>query len=351
MKHLFLIVFFLPLFSFGQYDQDKYSQILWMMPTVKYGWYQWDPNSFYGGKDLRTSGIDTLKNHYIRKNGKSEMIRMNIYNRDGRIVSAISGKRRTDYSYSDSLLVEITTTSPKNRTKKVTYQYNEQGDLATSSEFTDGKLTDQYRFGYAGNICTLGEHISLSGRKKHVYVMKKEVSAEGKVLKAIYLKDGEIERTWDYSCSDRGTVVEEKKDDETNVCKYEQQNNDGSYILYTRTLYKGKPYLTEVSYNADSVMTSWREFSSDSIMVRENIYSAQLEQFNRYTKKGKYKYGFAYVLDDQKRKTEVRSLNKKGKVISFSTFSYNDKGLITERNMNYGHGRKWDKEIFEYIFY
>jgi hypothetical protein len=349
MKYLSLLLFLPFAVSSQQYYNDhQYNSLYNMQSLIRYKWYNWDPNVVYGGKDVRTAGIDTVKRFHT-KHGKQTLINTDVYNGNGQLVADIYPERRYDYRYNDTLLTEMTATYKRGKTGRSVYRYDDSGNLIAIENFYNDKQTDHYRFAFSGDLCTLREYTDLTHRKKRVYVIESTYSDEGKIMSSVYSVNGEVKRTWDYSCNDKGTLTDGKKAEQTSLCTYDQQNNDGSYTVFTRTINKGIPYLTQVDYSADSVAIGRKEFVNDTILVSEYIFTERLQRYNFYTAKGKYKRGYENTLDDQQRKIMTRSIDKRQRTVSSTEITYNEKGLIAGINL-LNKRRKYDTEVFEYSF-
>lgn len=380
------------------YGDDLFDDGLPLPNLSELRWTTYDPNTFYAKKEARLNGVQTMK-HYVKEKSGEKLVGTYTYNAKGRVLSMVNPRRSAVYTYQDDTLVTSITTTYKNGSKsiltnefangkkthalylfdgkktsetKLTYSDNlltsesyerwyknnsfltvnrfENKKKVYSEEFRNGKKLHQHRYVYneAGKS-TLREHTDFRKKKPRVYLMEHTYNEEGKLIRSVYTIDGEVERTWDYSCNDKGTMEVTKVEEVSSVCTFREERNDGSYSVFTRTIRDGKPYLVEQRYDADSTLLGIKEFLNDTVMIFESQTDAVSEKNDHYTKKGRYWYGREYRFDAEKRIIGTKSFGRRKKARHHVEVKYNDKGLVDQLHTRY-RGNKSRTSRYEYAF-
>ena len=293
MKTFFLILTLLPIISFAGYgpNSDAYmlNSLRW---AAKYEvGIDYQQYMYYGAKPdiIKQNKVGTVKSFNISKSGKKKEWYVRTYNLSGRLTQMKTTYGTVDYTYTDTLLSEIQRTGKKH-TFRTSITYDSQARIVKLQSSKDNKPTSETVYVYfTGERTSLVER-KIFGKKEKVYRLETDYDQLlKKATESRYTINGKLEKHWIYSCDEKGKIQEGKVERVTQ-CQYYGSNNDGSYIRYIRTVENGKDYLQEMTYTKDSVMTEYKNFLHDSILVSHNIYATHQDIFENFKKNGKRTY-------------------------------------------------------------
>lgn len=346
------IVLLLPLFSFTQnpdpfYGDNNYLTLSGSMRMAS-GKQPFQPD-FYFLPDFTPEayGISSTTVTIQYPKG-SDLIRTSVYNADGLLTSYRVNSYVSEYVYKDTLLVEAIYTSKRHISKTV---HTYSGDKRIMTQyFTDGKLTQEMTFIYNGDHCIKSTSVDYTGRK-HIYVLNHTLDElTGKITMATYFVDGKLRKKWDYSCNEKGVAANPKVDAVSSYCTYNQENNDGSYSTYVRSIKNGDVYLTQTDFSADSTKIRSMEYLNDTILVRKSDYQGNKIATSHYNKKGKLEYTWENENNDQQHVVAQKLTDKNGKVIYLQEYTYLESGLVASVVYTNSKSRKTTSS-YNYTFF
>ena len=349
MKTLFLFILLLPLISFAGNgpNSDAYmlSVLRWAAKYevgIDYQQYQ-----YYGAKPeiMRQNKVGTVKSFNVSKHGKKKEWYTRTYNSFGRLTQMKTAYGTVNYTYKDTLLSEIQHTSKKHSFRTI-ITYDSQSRIVKLQSSKDNKPTSETVYAYFNREQTSLVERKVFGKKEKIYRLETDYDQVlKKATESRYTINGELQKRWTYSCDEKGKI-QEGKVDEVTQCHYYSSNKDGSYISYTRTIEDGKDYLQENTFTKDSVMTEYKRFLHDSILVSHNTYSTNKDVFEGYRKNGKRNYKSIQEKDPNgniiRRSDYYKSTDKS---VIITSFLYSEKNMIQE--VTYKDGSKVQ---FEYTY-
>lgn len=263
-------------------------------------------------KRTKTNSITTHNNQY----GKT----VSIY---------INGTQVDTFTYlNDSLLIEHLSINKKKTMREVrTY---DNGKVSTQQIFYNGKLSTKEAFYYTdfGKIMR-SERTNLVSKQSsalHYYY-----SDQQKIVKTEYYVNNTLKTTWDFSCKEAGEI-EQKNDKITanQVCRYEEQNQNGNYILYIRQLYDGAYYLSKSFFTKDSTLYAIEKYYQDTILMHQVLLTPSFTTITEFSPAGKLILTHSKYYSPDKKLIEERRYSK-NKFLLKKTYTYNPQNeLLSE---------------------
>lgn len=272
---------------------------------------------------LKSENIKTITTTHINKKGKSGNSTTSSYNRMGRIVSQQSKNSTKTYTYLHDTVQTKLEHTYKNKVY-VNETVYENGKLTLVKNSKNGKVSNSEKYTYTsfGKIA----HSEMTEKNK-TYEMIYEYDEFEKLRCSAFLVNGKLKKSWNYSCVPEGSLVQAKESQLQSICKFEEQSNDGSYIIYSRSINKGKDFLRKDYFTSDSVIYLSESFENDSILTFRSKYSANENIFESFSKNGKRIYRSTLTFNAAKQLIE-RTYARKGKKFTKTTISYNKNGTI-----------------------
>ena len=329
MKKLGLLVCLLPFFSVSQKYERSYESLSSMNHSISTNMDNYflsieAPLSERVKHDVKTMTI-TLVNK-----GREKPVLEYQFNDFGRITMAKTSRSKKTLSYVSDTLISETILVRKKKVSRQKHAY-ENAQLVKLEKFVNDQLKGRYTIAYNGDG-EIAENSFETGRKlQKNYVLRHTFNKDNQRTETVYMQNGKITRRWQYDCKSEGELVEvDKKEELSSRCKYNEDFADGSYIVYTRTIEKGKQYLHKSTYTKDSVFVSHEQFLNDSILVRRSTLNDGISLYEEF-KNGKLKYGFVRKIDSKGRTLKHTAFNGSKRKETYSReYTYNDKGLVTE---------------------
>lgn len=289
---------------------------------------------------------DTLSSAYTTYNKKGRIIRHEGEDKKGR-------KTQIVLSYqSDTLLTRYELKYHKNH-KVVTFKYNTDGNLTHLLHTKNGENHYEITKHYMGKHLLEFASIDYSKRNPKTYKMLKSIDKDGKVLRIDYYTNDNLERVWEYDCSDKGVEVKPKKSEDgisqSSSCSWKAESSDDSYTLYHRTLNGKHIRLYERHFSADSVLVQTKTYDEDDRLKYESRYYDNHKITVIYKPNGKIRSYYTEVLDPElgmvaktsvyyglfKSHSSVRKThNEKGLLVESDRYSNNDQ---TKATMTYSY--------------
>ena len=268
------------------------------------------------------------------------------------------GEKNTyDYSYIEHdgkfLLTSVILTKKGEVKEKLIIQRNEFGKITSRKQF------------YGNNLKKTSE-------------TRNEYNSSGDILKTSYYYKDKLESVYNYDCNPEGKKEVDKKVKVSDVCKWTEARNDGTYIVYSRSKSEKKNYLNVHEYRSDSTLFCYKRFLNDSILVNHNTFQKNVSINTSYSDKQKVTWTSISVYDDNhnliQRRYESHSFlnnynyltvneyennkviktisSRNGHKVSIWEYKYNAKGF--KESTNYKKGTKSKNRnnyTFEYTFY
>ena len=265
MKTILKLTFLL--FIGSTYGQDlntnQYRYLFYIQTSVPNSWlspfgYEYRMTDLVKGKNVKS-----VKKSWTYK-GKNYWVNYN-FNKKGKIKSFDNYKGDNgEVNYlNDTMIVSFQMQSKKDQ-YKTNYDYL-NGNVYKKEALKNGELTQRTTTFYNDS----GEVVYSSVqnlKKKKVYAMNYHYDDSGVKLKEQeYYINKKLIQKWDYTCLPEGQTVEKEK--QTNICYYQEENNDGSFISFKRNLTNDGATLTKNYYNPDSVWYKQEVFNNLGVQV------------------------------------------------------------------------------------
>ncbi|MCH2229343.1 MAG: hypothetical protein MK105_03270 [Crocinitomicaceae bacterium] len=343
MKTIILIAVLFPLFTLAQNGNSNYAE--YYLNRIKFN--KKDDRSYsyaydtIGVKENNIKFINVKRSYKGKERSKYQVK----FNESGDISEVNREDKNTFYHYNEGDLVQIQTTGK--RSSQVNYAYN-NSNIELKEIYAKGKLTSRLLVNYDTD-----NNVELSmfqnGRKlKNTYVMKYAYEND-KVRHQEFIKNNRILKQWDFKCKPEGE--EKSSKNLTNICKFSEESNDGSYIEYVRRIQEKKERLYKYYYSKDSVMYKSETFKNDTILVASGAYSENEKISTQYTDKGKISYLWKTTYDSEHRPIE-QIYASKGKIDkgSKTVTVYNEDGTVKTKQYSY-KGKLNSVFTYEYAKY
>lgn len=257
---------------------------------------------------------------YKNKKNKVEGEGYFVYNEKGRIAEVKNKKSNKYLVYeNDSLLTNYVEVSKKSESLNYSYQ---KGHFTGFQKYKNGKLISELIITYnekgkiTSRLTKKGKNLKKSSEQKTFYY------PDGKIQKSQTFINGKLKREYVYECKPEGEIVNVKKVDNTSVCTWKDERNDGSYINYTRYTEEKETYLWKGTFDKDSNLIMSERFLDDTVKV--------------------------YSFEKTKNSETTSNYNKKGVLTYYTKSVFNDAHLLIERENRYGKKSKLYKSVNEY---
>src|SRR5574343_209584 len=257
---------------------------------------------------LEKEHVKSVKCSVVDKKGEENHAYELTFNSKGKILTRQTDKASTRYEYLNDTLIKRIETINKKEVKVVERSYNDKNKLTFVQQTTNGKLVYQE-----------------------------------------FLINGKVKKTWTYECKEEGVRTDDKKSALESMCRYEEQSNDGSYILFFRQIKEGKEVLVKNYFSKDSIMYLSETFENDSIITHKTTFSKNEIHNIHYAKHNKVIYETIQKFNDQKQTLENAYLPK-GKLRSKTILNYNENGTISLYS-NSNRKRVYSTTNYSYTFY
>ncbi len=330
MKQLLLITL-LPFLGFGQMN----SRELHELNKIKY-LDDWEMNGIQAihsnqkSNYIKTTKVQSVTYlHYSKKKKTPKVSYKKWYNEDGKVIRTENKTDTVTFEYKDTLLVSIFRQSKKDE-YFTAIQYDDQNRMISKTIEKNHKPLVTTYYSYYKNLKRTKIERKTFGRKPHTYVLVNEYEPIlDRLSKSIYTIDGEIKQTWNYECNEKGKIVDTKIEAVNSQCHYEQNNLDGSYSVFTRSIVNGKVQLTETLYTADSIFNGFNTFYNDSLLKSSFRKNGTTEVNKSFSKRGKLIYHYEKEMDEFGNQLSYKRFNKKGEITSQDVYRYNEFHLLT----------------------
>ena len=343
MKTILLIAVLFPLVATAQNGNSNYVQFY--LNRVKYT--KADDMGFNYGYDTIGVAVNNVQKIDVKRSyrGKMKSNYNVLLNETGSVTEVNRKDYSTFYSYSEGNLTQVKTTGKKSI--NTVYAYN-GSDIKLKESYSKGKLTSRLLVDYnSENDVELS--MLQNGRKlKNTYVMH-YMYDDDKVVNQKFLKNDDLLKEWNFKCKPEGEEASSKV--LTNVCKYFEESNDGSFIEFVRRIENKKVRLYKYYYDADSTNYRVEMFKNDSILMMKTDISKQERHQTNYTEKGKISFVYLTKFDNDHRPIET-VYAKKGKIEkgSKTVTVYNEDGTINTKQYSY-NGKMNSKYTYVYTKY
>lgn len=298
----------------------------------------------------------TTKSVYIsKKNKKQETNSFTSLNNFGRVLEIKSDYGHKKFEYESDTLLTYGSEKYKKTLLEKKFFY-ENGKRIKMESFRNSKLISSKEFAYnaAGKLV-----ISKWKYKRNWGEMKYTYNAQNKLSRSEQYRKGKLKNVWVYDCKPEGQDLASAKNEIlSSTCTYNEENADGSYIVFKRDIKYGKPYLLKQHFAKDSVLFLSEYFENDTILVSANRFNASTQTWtNNNYRKNKLISQEIVKYGDHKRAVSWEIYSGKNrawrqtgmKLRHYNKNEYDNKGrLITEIR---GSGKNMEnvrKQVYEY---
>lgn len=265
--------------------------------------------------------------HVDKKKGNKEIIQH--FNKAGKLISAKNPSFKYEYKaeYLNDTLLTYTFRKTKNKIieSKMTY---ENGMLKTKEKFYQGKK----KFSQVNTYSTSKKILKsdVIDRKGKNRVMTYEYNTEGNLIKTTFSINGKVKNVWNYDCKPQGQQIKPQKEESlSSRCEYREESNDGSYIIFTRTITKETPYLNEQKFTKDSILFESNYYRNDSILIHNWKKDDSWEISTNY-RKGKITYQYHNKYNNERKVVEYKWSNRNKCKYQYKNI-YDKNGNLVER--------------------
>jgi hypothetical protein len=282
-------------------------------------------NDWEQQKSIKNAHVKEMKIKRIDKKGKIRESIQN-FNQAGKFV----------YGYAESNKVEekktyLYDTLPIYRTIKTKRKFYEfktsyaDGKKINQQKLKNGKLIYNLQLEYT----SFGKSSKTSvSKKRKVYEMNYQYNKDNQLERTTYLINGKVKRIWNHSCKPEGEALKNPKLEVlSSVCQFREENNDGSYAVFERTIRNKKAFLKKTCYSKDSVFLAEYLFDRDSILYRSVVNENNCTLTSNYTQKQKVQTQNKTCFSN-KYPVEYQWI-KKGKIKYRTTWERNEIGFAT----------------------
>ncbi len=272
------------------------------------------------------------------------------FNPSGNIVYSKSKFSTTNFRYiQDTIPTEIVVKF-KNKTRRTAFEYDSNYALTAETVYAKGKVNSKRTF-ELDNGKIVKQTFAEGRNLKKTTVLEKKYNEEGKLIQSTFFKNGKVKNQWDYSCKPEGSdLLASTSNDMGSYCQYAEESADGSYKKYTRTIEKGKPYLSISAFDKDSVFVSHHRYIRDSILVSSSVVQGNATMTSYY-KKGKFDYGYRTEQNEAKQTTRQEIYNgKRKKCTSSNVYMHGDNDLIVAHEY-FSKGKLQRNSTYEYTYF
>lgn len=265
---------------------------------------------------------------HLGKKGKKYISEME-FNSRGLLTASKNPGRKSEFQarFQDDSLQVYSLTKRKNHTTEMKREFL-NGKKIREEKIKDGKLDYIMEIAYTdfGKI----SESNMTIRKKRAKMIY-EYNDKNALIKNSYFKNGKLKKSWNYECKPEGALEASNKTEiVSSKCEYREESNDGSYIIYERTLYRGIPHLEERKFTKDSVLYESNSYIHDSIPIRSWSKSGEWHLDISY-RKGKINYQTKYRYNSKGQLLEYQSFHKNALAFSSKhTYDANGNCILTE---------------------
>lgn len=317
-----------------------------------YNMYYMKGMDFYNGYNpysdnkesvLKERGIAALESKSYSRKGKLKHSEIRTFNASGKLSSIESNDVKINYTYQDdSLLIKVEKVTPG---EKIIIERTYEGkNLKSVNYWSNNKniYSENYAFTSSGKI---QQSKIVHYKKKRTYEMNFSYNDQNQLTKTDYLFNNKLIKSWNHECKPEGVDAKPQTDIEENVCKFNEENRDGSYIVYTRRIQNKTSDLKKDYYTSDSLLFKTETFVRDSILQNRYIFNKEEKITERY-KKGKMAYKHIEQYNDQNLVTNYTFYKRnKGKYTTNVLYNADNTISTTERSVK---GKLKRKTVFSY---
>jgi len=338
------------------------------MRNTSYFYDDWEQQ-----KAIKKAGVKEMIHKRTDKKGKMHQT-IKQYNQAGKFTYGFNESNKTEEKkayLNDTLL---TYRSIKSKRKLIEYKTNySDGKKSNQQKWQNGKLIYDLKFEYTPFGKAAKSTVSKKGK---IYEMTYQYNKDKQLEKSTYSINGKVKRVWNHSCKPEGeTLKNSKLEVLSSVCKYQEENNDGSFAVFERTIRNNKPYLKKTCFTKDSMFIGEYFYQKDSIIYRSLIkendcfltsnysrkhkiqtqnktcYNNKYPVEYQWLRKGKLKYRTTWERNENGFVTAMKRYNKnETEAYWINTNLTNDRNLVYESS-NQRKGKKLHKTMTEYSYY
>jgi hypothetical protein len=345
MKRLFLllVLFTASNISFTQY-LNQYAQYPQYANVENVPWRFWRDFNIHPKTSISTKERESLKTNHVKSREKTGYYKgvpsttIEHFDTEGRIIRIEFSKK--DYKSTSIIrytefgkIKEVEKTDSKSRISKTTYDYDSQNRLITTESV-------DFKKDYSKSEVAYNEFNKLSYRKHFnadtetpTKELRYSYHENGDKKETNYYVKGKLKHTWLFECKPEGELINVKEKDATKLCKLEDVDENGNYVVWDRKFdEKGRLTKEKTVFNSDTLLILRQRYRGTDKLV--------YEQVNSYDAENHFKSSIVKTFDKEKGlrlSSETTYSKEKGTL----TLHYNKKGKVTHTNLySYGkHGK------------
>lgn len=347
MKTLLTLSLFIPfgVFSRNHSDGEVLNHLKWGSEYLI--GYQWESSiyAYANASVLKKNKVHTVVSYKTKKNGKKEVQMTKTFNESGNLIQKVRGNETTDYIFTEDLLTKIIRTNKGNVWSTVC-SYDDQKRVVSIRKMKNEKLLTETTYTYFEGLKTsVVQQKDFDGKQKTYRYETDYDAVLKKPTESRYLINGELDKKWTYSCDEKGKAAKSEVEEVTQ-CSYTAANNDGSYVIFSRTIEDNEIYLQETTFSKDSVYIGYKRFYNDTILVSSQVKVGNKSTYEAYRKNGKFMSRTISEFDERGNNIGYQYFNSREKQTSFMKAKYLDNDLVQEVTYKMGRGL-----TFEYSYY
>lgn len=280
MRNLLLLIALFPFLGWAQRSMQQFYQMNSMNQPFEFNSLENSVTTKQLRKRLHIQEIQAVSTDSKGKQQTS----VSTFNSKGRLTEFHSKKFTMFKTYVDDTLESSVQTNNRGKDYQVESTYS-NGLLVKRTFSTNKKPTSAIEFTYT-SFNKVSTSKMQKGRK--TYEIVNTYNSDNKLTRTVYNIQGKLKKEWVYECKPEGEMVASKNVAVSSVCSFREESADGSYVIFTRSLRDGIPYLNKQVFSKDSVLILIQSFYKDSILTWERKIEPLVETTIQCKKSGKF---------------------------------------------------------------
>ena len=259
-------------------------------------------------------------------------------------IEIISEKRHVWFEYVDDTLVSRVRIQT-NKTEDISFNYVD-GRMVLSEKFVNNKMESRSTIQYNEDGKVLFSSIEYPRKRKTTSMLYEY--QDFKTVQQRFMKNGKVVRLWDYTCNPEGEEVTAKE--EYNICRYKEENLDGSFISYAREEHGGEVFLYKHYFKDDTTLWKSESWVNETELRWVSERHGNEETFTVYkdAEKGKVQSESITIYDDEGRtRSTKRWYRGNPSVISEGRYEFDEEGKMLSES-SYYKGKLTHQVVYSY---